>query len=92
MFEKLRISLIFNNLSEIKTINTNPHMHNLYANFVKILDVCKSFSTNSVNELGNLPRPDVAPMFSDLEITALNLKAENMNTDSENYLSALLEG
>ena len=27
-------------------------MHNLYANFVKIFDVCKIFSTNLVHELG----------------------------------------
>ena len=66
-------------------------MHNLYANFVKILDVCKSFSTNLVNELGNLPRPGVVPKFSDLEVIALNLTAENMSIDSENYLFALLE-
>ena len=41
-------------------------MHNLYANFVKILDVCKKFSANLVNELGKMPRPDVVPKFSDL--------------------------
>ncbi len=66
-------------------------MHYLYANFVKILDVCKSFSTNLVNELGNLPRPDMVPKFSDQEEIALNLTAENMSIDSENYLFALLE-
>ncbi len=26
-------------------------MHNLYTNFVTILDICKIFSTNLVNEL-----------------------------------------
>ena len=40
-------------------------MHNLYANFVKILDICKKFSANLVNELGNKPRPGVIPKFSD---------------------------
>ena len=62
-------------------------MHNLYANFVKILDVCKRFSTNLVNELGKIPRLDLVPKFSDLEMIALNLKAEKMSIDSENYLS-----
>ena len=66
-------------------------MHNLYANFVKILDVCKSFSENLVNEHGNVPRPGVVPKFSDLEVIALNLTAENMSIDSESYLFALLE-
>lgn len=50
-------------------------MHDLYANFVKILDVCKKFSANLVNELGNMPRPGVVPKFSDLEVIALNLTA-----------------
>ena len=91
MFKKLYISLIFSNLVVTKSLNSNHRMHNLYANFVKILDVCKSFSTNLVNELGNLPRPGVVPKFSDLEVIALNLTAENMSIDSENYLFALLE-
>ena len=38
-------------------------MHNLYANFVKILEICKDFSKNLVNELGNIPRPGVVPRF-----------------------------
>ena len=91
MFKKLHISLIYSNLVVTKSLNSNHRMHNLYANFVKILDVCKSFSTNLVNELGNLPRPGVVPKFSDLEVIALNLTAENMSIDSENYLFALLE-
>ena len=50
-------------------------MHDLYANFVKILDVCKIFSANLVNELGNMPRPGVVPKFCDLEVITLNLTA-----------------
>ena len=61
-------------------------MHNLYANFVKFLDVCMKITANLVNELGNMPRPGVVPKFSDLEVIALNLTAENMSIDSENYL------
>ena len=29
-------------------------MHNLYTKFVKILEICKQFSENLVNELGNV--------------------------------------
>ncbi len=29
-------------------------MHNLFANFVKMLDVCKKFSANLVKKLGNI--------------------------------------
>ncbi len=43
MFEALCISLISIDLVVVKTLNSNHRMHNLYANFVKILDVCKSF-------------------------------------------------
>ena len=42
-------------------------MRNLYANFGKILDICKEFSKNLVTERGNLPRRGVVPRFSDLE-------------------------
>ena len=41
-------------------------MRNLTANFGKILDICKDFSKNLVNERGNLPRRGVVPCFSDL--------------------------
>ena len=61
-------------------------MHNLYANFVKILEICKDFSKNLVNELGNIPRPGVVPRFSDLEVIALSLTAEHLSIDSENNL------
>ena len=41
--KKLRILLIFSNLVvKIKTTNITA-MHNLYANFVKILEICKCF-------------------------------------------------
>lgn len=91
MFKKLHISVIYSNLVVTKTLNSNHHMHYLYANFVRIFDICKSFSTNLVNELGNMPRPGVVPKFCDLEVIALNLTAESMSIDSENYLFALLE-
>ena len=53
-------------------------MHNFYAKYVKILDICKHFSKNLVNELGNVPRRGVVPKFSDFEVIALSLTAESL--------------
>ncbi len=38
-------------------------MRNMSVKFVKILDICKKFSNNLVNESGNLPRRGVIPVF-----------------------------
>ena len=54
MSEKLYISLIFSNLVGIKTLSSNHRMYNLYTKFVKILEICKQFSENLVNESGNV--------------------------------------
>ena len=48
-------------------------MRNLAANFGKILDICKNFSKNLVDERGNMPRRGVVPRFSDLEVSALTI-------------------
>ena len=77
MFKKLRISLIYSNLVVIKSLNSNHRMHNLYANFVRILGVCKRFSKDLVNDKGNMPRCGVVPRFSDLEVVALSLTERN---------------
>ena len=45
-------------------------MYNLYTKFVKVLEICKQFSENLVNELGNVPRRSPVPKFSDLEVVA----------------------
>lgn len=66
-------------------------MRNLTANFGKILDICKKFSKNLVDERGNMPRRGVVPRFSDLEVIALSLTAEKFSVDSESYLFSLLE-
>ena len=66
-------------------------MRNLYANFGKILDICKEFSKNLVNERGNLPRRGVVPRFSDLEVIALSLTAEKLSIDSESLLFSYLQ-
>ena len=70
------MSLIFSNLVVIKTLSSNHRMYNLYAKFVKILEICKQFSENLVNDSGNVPRRGPVPKFSDLEVVALSLTAE----------------
>jgi hypothetical protein len=61
-------------------------MCNLYAKYVKILEICKEFSENLVNDKGNVRRPGPVPKFSDLEVVALTLAAETESFDSENWL------
>ena len=61
-------------------------MHNLYTKFVKILEICKLFSENLVNEYGNIPRRGPIPKFSDLEVVALSLAAESESINSEKWL------
>ena len=58
-------------------------MRNLAAKFGKIFDICKNFSQNLVDERGNMPRRGVVPRFSDLEVIALSLTAEQFGVDSE---------
>ena len=86
MSKKLHISLIFSNLVVFKTLSSNHRMHNLYTKFVKILEICKQFSENLVNENGNVPRRGPIPKFSDLEVVALSLTAESEGIDSEKWL------
>ena len=64
-------------------------MHNLYAKFVKILEICKQFSENLVNESWNVPRCGPVSKFSDLEVVALFLAAETEGIDSEKWLFAI---
>lgn len=61
-------------------------MHNLYTKFVKILETCKLFSENLVNELGNIPRRGPIPKFLDFEVVAFSLSAETESIDSEKWL------
>ncbi len=61
-------------------------MHNFFAKYAKILDICKRFSKNLVNELGNVPRRGDVPKFSDLEVIALSITAESLSIDCENCL------
>ena len=66
------ISLIFNNLAMAKKLSYHQYMYNLYTKFIKILEICKQFSQNLVNEAGNIPRRGPVPKFSDLEVVALS--------------------
>ena len=77
------MSLIFSNLLKFKPLITNPRMYNLYTKFVKILEICKQFSQNLVNEQGNITRRGPMPKFSDLEVVVLSLTAESESIDSE---------
>ncbi len=86
MFKKLRIFLIISKLVVTKLLIRNLRMHNLYAIFTNFLEICKQFSGKLVNEFGNIPRCGAVPRFSDLEVVALNLTAEALSIDSENYL------
>lgn len=44
-------------------------MHNLYARFVKILEICKKIDKDLVNEKGNIPRGGVATKYSNTGIS-----------------------
>lgn len=68
----------------------HQHMHNFHTKFNKILEICKIFSTNLVNDKGNIRRPGPVQRFSDLEVVALRLTAESKSLDSENWLFSKL--
>ncbi len=85
--KKLYMSLIFSNLVVTKTLSYNTiSMHNFIAKFRKVLEICKQYAGNQVNERGNIPRRGVVPTFSDLEVVALSITAEAFSIDSENCL------
>ena len=62
------MSLIFCNLAVIKTLSSNHRMFNFCTKVVKILEICKQFSENLVNESGNVPRRTVFPYSISREI------------------------
>ena len=81
------MSLVFSNLVVSKLLSYKVIvMHNFVTNFGKILEICKQFTGNQVNEKGNVTRCGVIPTFSDLEVVALSITAEAFSIDSENYL------
>ena len=86
MFKKLCILLIFSKLKVNKLLIDKYRMHNLYAIFAKLLNICKQIAGNLVNESGNVPRRGFVPKFSDLEVVALNMASEAVGIDSESLL------
>lgn len=85
--KKLPISLNFSKLVVAKRLTTIAlRMRNFMTNFARILQICKEFAGNRVNDLGNIPRRGVVPKFSDLEVVALSITAEAFGFDSENLL------
>lgn len=88
MFKKLCILLIFSKLKVTKLLIDKYRMHNLYAIFAKLLNICKQIAGNLVNESGNVPRRGVVPKFSDLEVVALNMASEAVGIDSESLLQS----
>ena len=64
MSKNLYVLLIFRNLVVFKTLSSNQRMYNLYTKLVKILEVCKQFSVNLVNELSNVSRRGNVSKFS----------------------------
>ena len=87
MLKKLHMSLNFSNLVVAKLLSYKvTAMRNFIAKFGKILEICKKFAENQVNERGNVTRCGVVPTFSALEMVALSITAEAFSIDSENYL------
>ena len=91
MFKKLCMFLIFSKLKVTKLLIDQYRMHNLYAIFAKLLNICKQIAGNLVNESGNVPRRGVVPKFSDLEVVALNMASEAVGIDSKLLLFAKLQ-
>ena len=65
-------------------------MHNIKANFDKIIEVIKEIIVDEIDSKGNYLRRGTKPKFSDIEVIALSLTAECLSIDSENYLFAKL--
>lgn len=65
-------------------------MHNIKANFDKILVVIQDILGDEINEKGNYLRRGTVPKFSGIEVMALSLTAECLSIDSENYLFSKL--
>ena len=61
-------------------------MHNIKSNFDKIVQPIKSLKLNCFDENGNIPKPGIPSLFTDLQELSLALTAECMSLDSENWL------
>lgn len=65
-------------------------MHNIKANFDKVLGIVKAILQDECPSTGNFLRPGPKPIFTDLDVIALSITAECMGIDSELYLFSLL--
>ena len=79
----LCILLIF---SILVLSETKYYMHNIKANFDKVLVITKNFLCNELNLEGNIPRVGKKPKFSDSSLISLAITSEAMGIDSENHL------
>jgi hypothetical protein len=61
-------------------------MHNIKGNFDKIYQAIKSLQLKDFDLEGNVKKVGRKPKFSDLEVISLNLVAEYLSIDSENFL------
>jgi hypothetical protein len=61
-------------------------MHNIKGNFDKIFQTIKSMQLKDFDKDGNISKVGRKPQFSDLEVISLNITAEYMSIDSENFL------
>ena len=65
-------------------------MHNLYTVFTRVLNICKSLSSEKLNKNNNIPRRGPVPAFSDLEIISLSLSSEMLGINSELHLFRII--
>jgi len=72
-------------------INAIKHMHDLKANFLKMLQITNAALKNEVNQDGNVHLYPRKPKLSDTEIIALSLCQECLSIDSENWFLAKLK-
>ena len=64
MLKKLHILQIISTLAVTQPLSSIViGMHNFIAKFRNILEICKKFAENQVNEKGNVPRRALFPPF-----------------------------
>ncbi len=61
------ISLIISKLEYPQTNKLNWPMHNIKSNFDKILQTIQSLELSIINESGNIQKPGIPSLFTDLE-------------------------
>jgi Transposase DDE domain len=66
--------------------NKEKYMHNIKANFDKIVVIVKQFLKSEITLHENIPRVGSKPKFSDVSVISLALVSEAMGIDSENNL------